>query len=469
MLAREVDLVLVGADRIAANGDTANKIGTYPLAVLAHAHGIPFYVAAPTSTLDLDLPGRRRDPDRGARSARDHGAARDARRPARGPRAQSGVRRDAGPLHRCDRHRARRRPPAVRQGLGGAARRSRDPVTRILGLETSCDETAAAVVEDRHRVLSSIVASQVAVHRRFGGVVPEIAARHHVEAIDWVVRQALDEAGTGLDAIDAIAVTQGPGLIGSLLVGVCAGKAMAWHRGLPLLAVHHLEGHVRSVFLEHPAIAFPAIALVVSGGHTTLFVCPAEGQYHSIARTRDDAAGEAFDKVAKLLGLGYPGGPAIERIAQDADDRAYDFPQAQMKDHSIDFSFSGLKSAVRRAALRDGLVAPPGESAEVPGATRDLAASFQRAVVGVLVERSLAACRREGIRTLLVTGGVACNERLRREFREAAAAAGIELYLPSPRYTTDNAAMIAAAGFLHFERGQFAPPDVTACAELRLG
>ena len=341
-------------------------------------------------------------------------------------------------------------------------------MTRILGIETSCDETAAAVVEDRHRVLSSIVASQVAAHRRFGGVVPEIAARHHVEAIDWVVRQALDEAGTGLDGIDAIAVTQGPGLIGSLLVGVCAGKAIAWHRGLPLLAVHHLEGHVRSVFLEHPAIGFPAIALVVSGGHTSLFVCPEEAVYRQIARTRDDAAGEAFDKVAKLLGLGYPGGPAVERIARDGDDRAYDFPQAQMKDHSIDFSFSGLKSAVRRAALRDGLAVPPGDRADVPRAVRDLAASFQRAVVRVLVKRTVAACRREGIRTLLVTGGVACNERLREAFREAAGAEGLDLYLPSPRFTTDNAAMIAGAGFLHFERGRFAPPDVTAHADLRL-
>ena len=342
-------------------------------------------------------------------------------------------------------------------------------MTRILGIETSCDETAAAVVEDRQRVLSSIVASQVAAHRRFGGVVPEIAARHHVEAIEWVVRQALDEATGGLDAIDAVAVTQGPGLVGSLLVGLCAGKAIAWHRGLPLLAVHHLEGHVRSAFLEHAEIAFPAIALVVSGGHTTLFVCPEEGAYRRIARTRDDAAGEAFDKVAKLLGLGYPGGPVIERLARDADERAYEFPQAQMKDHSIDFSFSGLKSAVRRAALRDGLVGPPGLREEVPRRTRDLAASFQRAVVRVLVKRTVEACRREGIRTLLVTGGVACNERLRGAFREVATGEGLDLYLPSPRFTTDNAAMIAAAGFLHLERGRIAGLDVNAEPALRLG
>ncbi len=343
-------------------------------------------------------------------------------------------------------------------------------MTRILGIETSCDETAAAVVEDRSRVLSSIVASQVAAHSRFGGVVPEIAARHHVEAIEWVVRQALDESGSGLEAIDAVAVTQGPGLVGSLLVGLSAGKAIAWHRGLPLLAVHHLEGHVRSVFLEHAEIAFPAIALVVSGGHTALFLCPEEDVYRTIARTRDDAAGEAFDKVAKLLGLGYPGGPVIERLSRGADERAYEFPQAQMKDHSIDFSFSGLKTAVRRAASKDGLVGIAGPAdREVPRPIRDLVASFQRAVVRVLVKRTIEACRRERIRTLLVTGGVACNGRLRDAFREAARDAGLDLHLPSPRYTTDNAAMIAAAGFLHLERGRFAGSELSADPGLRLG
>jgi N6-L-threonylcarbamoyladenine synthase len=343
-------------------------------------------------------------------------------------------------------------------------------MTRILGIETSCDETAAAVVEDRKRVLSSIVASQVAAHRRFGGVVPEIAARHHVEAIDWVVRQALDDAGVSLDAIDAIAVTQGPGLVGSLLVGIQAAKAIAWYRGLPLLAVHHLEGHVRSVFLEDVEIEFPAIALVVSGGHTTLFLCPREDEYRTIARTRDDAAGEAFDKVAKLLGLGYPGGPVIERLARGADERAYEFPQAQMKDHSIDFSFSGLKTAVRRTALRDGLVGLPGaEEGDTEPRVKDLVASFQRAVVRVLVRRTIAACRRERIGTLLVTGGVACNERLRGAFREAAAEEGLALVLPKPRFTTDNAAMIAAAGFLHLERRRFAGPEISAEPGLRLG
>ena len=341
-------------------------------------------------------------------------------------------------------------------------------MTRILGIETSCDETAAAVVEDRHEVRSSIVASQAALHSRYGGVVPEIAARHHVEAIDPVIRAALEEAKVGLGEIDAVAVTAGPGLIGSLLVGVSAAKAIAWQRGLPLLAVNHLEGHVRSVFIEHRAIAFPAIALVVSGGHTALYLCPEEGVYRRIARTRDDAAGEAFDKVAKLLGLGYPGGPIIERLARGADERAIDFPLAQMKDHSADFSFSGLKTAVRRRVQREGLHERVDPGGEVPREVRDLVASFQWAVVRVLVRRTIAVAEREAVRTLLVTGGVACNGRLREEFGRAAAEKGIELFLPSPRYTTDNAAMIAAAGFLHLERGSFAPDDLTARADLQL-
>jgi tRNA N6-adenosine threonylcarbamoyltransferase len=341
-------------------------------------------------------------------------------------------------------------------------------VTRILGIETSCDETAAAVVEDRHEVRSSIVASQAALHSRYGGVVPEIAARHHVEAIDPVIRTALEEAKVGLGEIDAVAVTAGPGLIGSLLVGVSAAKAIAWQRGLPLLAVNHLEGHVRSVFIEHREIRFPAVALVVSGGHTALYLCPEEGVYRRLARTRDDAAGEAFDKVAKLLGLGYPGGPIIERLARGADERAIDFPLAQMKDHSADFSFSGLKTAVRRRVQSEGWHERTDPAGEVSREVRDLVASFQWAVVRVLVRRTIAVAEREAVRTLLVTGGVACNGRLRDEFRRAAGEHGVELFLPSPRYTTDNAAMIAAAGFLHLERRDFAPMELTARADLQL-
>ena len=339
---------------------------------------------------------------------------------------------------------------------------------RILGVETSCDETAAAVVEDRERVLSNVVASQIDVHRDYGGVVPELAARHHVEAIGVVLTQALEQAGIDLDGIDAVAVTQGPGLIGSLLVGVCAAKALAWQRGLPLLAINHLEGHVRSAFLEHPQIPFPAIALVVSGGHTALYLCPQEGVYHRLARTRDDAAGEAFDKVAKLLGLGYPGGPVIERLSRDADDRAYRFPLAQMKDGSLDFSFSGLKTAVRQVVEQEGLGHPEPSGGEVSQHVCDLVASFQKAVVDVLVKRTLAICKREQVSTVLITGGVACNRRLHGAFEEAASDARLTVFVPSPQYTTDNAAMIAAAGFLHFERGNHASYAINADATLQL-
>ncbi|NIM00626.1 MAG: tRNA (adenosine(37)-N6)-threonylcarbamoyltransferase complex transferase subunit TsaD [Acidobacteria bacterium] len=335
-------------------------------------------------------------------------------------------------------------------------------MTRILGIESSCDETAAAVVDDRHHVRSSVIASQVDVHRAFGGVVPELAARQHVEAIGPVVRAALDEADAGFDSLDAVAVTQGPGLIGSLLVGVCAAKAIAWRHELPLLAVNHLEGHIRSAFIDHPEIEFPALALIVSGGHTSLYLCPEESDYRVIARTRDDAAGEAFDKVAKLLGLGYPGGPVIEKLARGADASSHAFPHAQMKDGSLDFSFSGLKTAVRRLATERGLAHHEPTGGDVSDEVRDLVAAFQRAVVRVLVRRSLAACKRERVKSLLLTGGVACNKSLRDAFAHACDRAGVTLYAAAPRYTTDNAAMIAAAAFLHYEKGAFAPLDINA-------
>ena len=339
----------------------------------------------------------------------------------------------------------------------------------LLGIETSCDETAAAVVRDRRIVLSSIVASQDDVHAKYGGVVPELASRRHVECIRPVVGEALERAGIGLDGVDAIAVTRGPGLVGSLLVGVCAAKAMAWHRGLPLIAVNHLEGHVRSPFLEHADIEFPAIALVVSGGHTALYLCPEENVYRLLSRTRDDAAGEAFDKVAKLLGLGYPGGPVIDRLSEHGDERAIAFPKATMKNQSLDFSFSGLKTAVRVRAAADGLARAAATGGEEAPAVRDLVASFQLTVVQTLVDTTLRACRREDVRTVLLAGGVACNRRLRRAFSEAAAENGLRVHAPSPQYTTDNAAMIAGAGFLHFERGDFAPLDVNADAGWKLG
>ena len=341
-------------------------------------------------------------------------------------------------------------------------------MTRILGIETSCDETAAAVLDDRVHVRSSVVASQIDLHRAFGGVVPELAARRHVETIDEVITEALTQAASSWDDLDAIAVTCGPGLIGSLLVGLCAAKAISWQRELPLVTVNHLEGHIRSAFIEHPEIGFPAMALVVSGGHTSIYHCPEEGAYRPVARTRDDAAGEAFDKVAKLLGLDYPGGPTIDRISADGDERAYRFPRARMKDGSLDFSFSGIKTAVRRQAQIEGLERPVGQGDESSPRVRNVVASFQKAVVDVLVERTLGVCRREDVSRVLVTGGVACNSRLRRAFAERGEREGLAVYFPSPRYTTDNAAMIAAAGFLHFERKRFAGIDARARASLPL-
>jgi N6-L-threonylcarbamoyladenine synthase len=342
-------------------------------------------------------------------------------------------------------------------------------VAKILAIETSCDETAAAVVEDRCHVLSSIVASQDDIHRKYGGVVPELAARRHVECIGPVIQEALAVAGTTLDGIDAIAATRGPGLVGPLLVGLCTAKAMAWYRNLPLLAVNHLEGHARSPFIEQPGIELPAMALVVSGGHTALYLCPEEGVYQQISRTRDDAAGEAFDKVAKLMGLGYPGGPAIDRLSEGADERAFEFPRSVMKNQSLDFSFSGLKTAVRVKAQSLGVTHGGPTGGEVTDLVRNLAASFQRTVVETLVETTLTACRRHDVSTVLLAGGVACNRRLRRAFDEAAAKHGLTVHAPSPRYTTDNAAMIAAAAFLHYEREDYSSYDVNALPGWKLG
>ncbi len=342
-------------------------------------------------------------------------------------------------------------------------------MAKILAIESSCDETAAAVVEDRCHVLSSVIASQDDIHAKYGGIVPELASRRHLECIGPIVTEALERAGTTLAGIDAIAVTCGPGLVGPLLVGLCTAKAMAWQLGIPLIAVNHLEGHVRSPFLEHPGIELPAIALVVSGGHTALYLCPEEGVYRLLSRTRDDAAGEAFDKVARFLGLPFPGGPVIDRISEGANENAIDFPRAVMKNQSLDFSFSGLKTAVRNRATVDGLAHGAVANAEASTAVRDLVASFQRTVVETLVDTTLRACRREGVTTVLVSGGVACNRRLRRAFVEAATVHGLEVFMPSPRFTTDNAAMIAAAGFLHFERGEFALLDVNADPNWKLG
>ena len=338
----------------------------------------------------------------------------------------------------------------------------------ILGIETSCDETAAAVVEDGRCILSNIVSSQIAVHAPYGGVVPELASRHHIENICPVIEAALAEAGVGFGDLEAVAVTQGPGLVGSLLVGVQAAKGIALAHRRPLVPVHHVAGHVEAAFLAHGEIPLPALALVVSGGHTSLYTVPEEGVHERLGRTRDDAAGEAFDKVAKLLGLGYPGGPIIDRLAEGADSDAVAFTIARMKDGSPDFSFSGIKTAVLLHVRREG-IAPVDDPQCVPVQVKNLVASFQRAVVAALVGGLAKTARVHSPRSLLLTGGVAANSRLRREAAAAAAGLGLPLFVPPLSLTTDNAAMIAAAGFVNLRRGVRADWDLNAEPHLALG
>jgi N6-L-threonylcarbamoyladenine synthase len=338
---------------------------------------------------------------------------------------------------------------------------------RILAIETSCDETAAAVVEDGARILSSVVSTQAALHAPFGGVVPELASRHHLENICPVIARAMSDAGASYPELDAVAVTRGPGLVGSLLVGVQASKGIAYVHGKPLVPVHHIAGHIEAPFLAHGEIPLPALALVVSGGHTSLFEVPARGEYRLRGRTRDDAAGEAFDKVAKLLGLGYPGGPVIDRLAQGANDRAVEFTVARIKNGTRDFSFSGIKTAVLYHVRREG-IAPVADPSSVPGEIRDLVASFQRAVVEALVRRLKQGAEELRPRSLLLTGGVAANSLLRREAARAAEALGLPLFVPPVALSTDNAAMIGAAGFVNFRKGLRAGLDLNAEPHLDL-
>jgi N6-L-threonylcarbamoyladenine synthase len=339
---------------------------------------------------------------------------------------------------------------------------------RILAIETSCDETAAAVVEDGRRILSSVVSTQAALHAPYGGVVPELASRHHLENIVPVIERSLSDAAVTLPELDAVAVTQGPGLIGSLLVGVQAAKGLAYVHGKPLIPVHHIAGHIQAPFLSaEGSVPLPALALVVSGGHTHLYEVPEEGVYHLRGRTRDDAAGEAFDKVAKLLGLGYPGGPIIDRLSQGANDQAHEFTVARIKDGRPDFSFSGLKTAVLYHVRRTGLP-PVADPAQVPAEVRDLLASFQRAVVTALLQRFRKAAVELRPASLLLTGGVAANTRLRRDAAAMAEGLGLPLFVPPLALSTDNAAMIAAAGFVAFRRGRRAGWDLNAEAQLAL-
>src|SRR5215471_1628600 len=397
----------------------------------------------------------------------------------------------------------------------------------ILGIETSCDETAAAVVRSGERLLSNVVSSQIATHQPYGGVVPELASREHLRAIVPVVRQALAEAGESYDSVDAIAVTQGPGLAGALLVGISYAKALAYALNKPLITVNHLEGHIHAVLLEEKqkveplgerergasrtgarrrnhersegalGLQFPVLALVVSGGHTHLFLALEREQgwqYKNIGRTRDDAAGEAYDKVAKLLGLGYPGGPVIDMLAKHGNPRAVKFGLTQIKhpnrgtakpaQTAYDFSFSGIKTAVlryvqledmsaaierRREALA-GIAKPTRQEwlAQCDQKTLDLVASFQRTVVEDLVSKTLTAARECDARTLFVTGGVAANSALRQAFEDEGAKEGLPVYFPSRRLSTDNAAMIAAAAYPKFLAGDFAPAEFSAEASLAL-
>lgn len=337
----------------------------------------------------------------------------------------------------------------------------------ILGIESSCDETAAAVVRDGREILSSVIASQIDLHRPWGGVVPELASREHLEKIEPIVDEALKQANVGLSGINAIAVTQGPGLVGSLLVGVCYAKSLAYALDIPLVGVNHIEGHVYSVAFENPPIQYPALALIVSGGHTNLFYIPEEGSYKVVSRTRDDAAGEAFDKVAKMLGLGYPGGPVIEKLALDGDPTRVKFPRAKISDGRPDLSFSGLKTAVARY-VRENDIEPLADG-EVPSkAIKDLSASFQKAVVHALVSTMEKLSLELLPKTLIVAGGVACNLALREAAETTANRLGIPIYFPSKHLSTDNAAMIAAAGHFHLKNGDCSDLAMTADVTMRL-
>ncbi|WP_071542273.1 tRNA (adenosine(37)-N6)-threonylcarbamoyltransferase complex transferase subunit TsaD [Neomoorella thermoacetica] len=333
--------------------------------------------------------------------------------------------------------------------------------TNILAIESSCDETAAAIVSDGTRVRANIIASQIAVHRRFGGVVPEIASRHHMENIVPVVSEALAKAGLAFSDVDAVAVTYGPGLVGALLVGVAYAKSLAYALGKPLIGVHHLLGHIYAGFLAYPDLPLPAVSLVVSGGHTNLVYLEDHTTRRILGSTRDDAAGEAFDKVARVLGLPYPGGPELEKLAREGNPRAIPFPRAWLEENSLDFSFSGLKSAVINYLHHARQVGQ-----EVNRA--DVAASFQAAVAEVLVTKTLLAATSNGARSILLAGGVAANSVLRRELRSAGEQAGLPVFFPPRELCTDNAAMIGCAAYYQYLRRDFAPLSLNAIPDLPL-
>lgn len=337
----------------------------------------------------------------------------------------------------------------------------------ILGIESSCDETAAAVVRDGNEILSSVISSQIDIHKKWGGVVPEIASREHLVKIDPIVDEAIERAAVMLQDIDAIAVTQGPGLVGSLLVGVCYAKALAFGLGIPLIGVNHIEGHFFSVEFDNPPTQYPALALIVSGGHTNLFYAPAAGKYKVVSRTRDDAAGEAFDKVSKMLGLGYPGGPIIEKHALKGNANAIKFPIAKISDGRPDFSFSGLKTAVMKY-LREHEIEPVAENEEPKKEILDVCGSFQLTVVKSLLRQTERLIKEYRPKTLIVSGGVACNLALRDASEKLGEKFDLPVYFPSKHLSTDNAAMIAAAGNFRLNCGEKPKLDITADTSMRL-
>lgn len=332
----------------------------------------------------------------------------------------------------------------------------------ILAIESSCDETAAAVIRDGHDVLSNVISSQIDLHTLYGGVVPELASRKHIEKLNFVVEKALSDAGMTIDDVDAVAVTCGPGLVGALLVGVAGAKAIAWAAKKPLIGVHHIEGHICANYIEHPDLKPPYLGLVVSGGHTHMFVAEEATKFRILGKSVDDAAGEAFDKVARAIGLGYPGGPKIDKLSKEGNAEAIVFPKAHVNGSDYDFSFSGLKSAVLNYL----------NHAEMMGETvnkADLAASFQKAVVDVLCDHAVAAAKENHLTQVAMAGGVSANSTLRASMEEACRKAGLEFMVPSPIFCTDNAAMIGVAAYYEYLEGHFSEWDLNAIPNLKLG
>ena len=334
----------------------------------------------------------------------------------------------------------------------------------VLAIETSCDDTGAAVVLNGRKILSNVVSSQASIHQKYGGIVPELASRRHIESIVPIMTEALEMAKLTFKDIDGIAVTQGPGLVGSLLVGLSFAKSLSFVTGLPFVGVNHVEAHLSAIFLEKKPPRFPFIGLVVSGGHTSLFRVDGFGKYKRLGQTRDDAAGEAFDKVAKLLGLGYPGGPIIDELSQRGNPRAIRFPRPSLGKNSLDFSFSGLKTAVVNYVK-----AHPEPGGGYPEELiRDIVSSFQEAAVDVLVKKTLQAARQEGLRRVVLSGGVAANRRLRDKIKEEASQQKVKVYIPSPFFCTDNAAMVGVVGYEYLKRGIRSPLSLNAFSNLPL-